>query len=235
MFLFINDIVMVRIYMNFLEYIDNTYSAKLKKFDIDAESEEFSCFIPIEPLNYSTKNKFLIRKQKLSRLFIVVGKQRIYLSDVNIIKTILDLDIDEIRWFIKQLCDLYVSDNNTCSFRINEEEFNSCGIEYFANDKELLLYTDTLININDFIFVINFVLAKDSVWGEMKELNNFRKLTICKYISLIAYYAFESKDAKLFLKAIGYPIENRFPQDNKEISQLFNNENIEKFDISLFV
>lgn len=231
----IDDVVIVRIFMNFLEYIDSIYSMELKKFNIDLECEEFNSFISIEPLNYSTKNKFLIRKQKHSKLFIVVGKQRIYLSDINIIRTILCLSKEDITWFIKQLCNLYIADNNTLSFRINGKEFNGSGIEYFSNDKELMLYTDSIISINDFIFVLNFVLAKDSVWGEMKNLVNFRKLTICKYISLISYYAFGSKDAKCFLKNIGYPIERKYAQDSKEISQLFNNDNIEKFDISLFV
>lgn len=98
-----------------------------------------------------------------------------------------------------------------------------------------MLYTDSIISINDFIFVLNFVLAKDSTWGEMKELTNFRKLTLCKYISLISYYAFSSNDAKNFLESIGYPIDKKYVQDNKELSQLFNNENVEKFDISLFI
>jgi len=221
--------------MNFLEYIDSIYSTELKKFNIDLEREEFNSFIPIEPLNYFTKNIFLIRKQIHSKLFIVVGKQRIYLSDIDIIRTILSLDTEDITWFIKQLCHLYINDNNSHSFKINEKEFNGSGIEYFSNDKEIMLHTDTVISINDFIFVLNFVLAKDSTWGATKELTNFRKLTICKYISLISYYAFGSDDAKFFLKSIGYPVDKKHVKDSKEISQLFNNDNIEKFDISLFI
>ena len=221
--------------MNFLEYIDSIYSTELKNFDIDLEREEFNSFIPIEPLNYSTKNIFLIGKQIHSKLFIVVGKQRIYLSDINIIRTILSLETEDIAWFIEQLCNLYRNDNNAHSFKINEKEFNGSGIEYFSDDKEIMLYTDSVISINDFIFVLNFVLAKDSTWGEMKELTNFRKLTLCKYISLISYYAFSSNDAKNFLESIGYPVDKKYVQDNKELSQLFNNENIEKFDISLFI
>ena len=221
--------------MNFLEYIVSIYSEELKKFDIDLKREEFNSFIPIEPLNYSTKNMFLIRKQIHSKLFIIVGKQRIYLSDLHIIKSILNLDTKDITWFLNQLCNLYINDNNVYSFKINEKEFAGSGIEYFPDDKEIVLYTDSIISINDFIFVLNFVLAKDSTWGEMKELTNFRKLTLCKYISLISYYAFSSNDAKNFLESIGYPIDKKYVQDNKELSQLFNNENVEKFDISLFI
>ena len=226
---------MVRIFMNFLEYIDSLYSEELKKFDVDLGREEFNSFIPIEPLNYSTKNMFMIRKQIHSKLFIVVGKQRIYLSDLHIVKTILSLDTKDITWVFKQLCNLYINDNNAHSFRINGNEFYGSGIEYFSDDKEITLYTDSTISINDFIFVLNFVLAKDSAWGEMKELTNFRKLTLCKYISLISYYALGSNDAKEFLESIGYPVDKKYVQDNKELSQLFNNENIEKFDISLFI
>ena len=40
---------------------------------------------------------------------------------------------------------------------------------------------------------------------------------------------------KNFLENIGYPVDKKYLQDNKEISQLFNNENIKKFDISLFI
>lgn len=226
---------MVRIFMSFLEYIDSIYSEELKNFDIDSESEEFNSYIPIEPCNYCTKNIFLIRKQIHSKLFVVVGKQRIYLSDLHIIKTILSLDTTEITWFFKQLCNLYINDNNANSFKINENEFSGSGIEYFSCDKEITLYTDSAISINDFIFVLNFVLAKDSAWGKMKKLTNFRKLTLCKYIALISYYAFNSNHAKNFLESIGYPVNIKYVQDTKELSQLFNNENIEKFDISLFI
>ena len=143
--------------MNFLEYIDSIYSGELKKFDIDLEREEFNSFIQIEPLNYSTKNMFLIRKQIHSKLFIVVGKQRIYLSDLHIIKTILSLDVKDITWFFNQLCNLYINDNNVHSFKINEKEFAGSGIEYFSDDKEIVLYTDSIISINDFIFVLDAV------------------------------------------------------------------------------
>lgn len=221
--------------MNFLEYIDIIYSTELKNLNINLESEEYSSFIPIKPLAYSTNNVFLIRKQMRSKLLIVVGKQRVYLSDLYIIKTILNLDAKEITWFFKQLCGLYINDNNAHSFKINEKKFKGSGIEYFSDDKEIMLHTDSVISINDFIFVLNFVLAKDSAWGEMKRLSNFRKLTLCKYISLISYYAFNSNDAKNFLENIGYPVDKKYLQDNKEISQLFNNENIKKFDISLFI
>ena len=221
--------------MNFLEHIDNTYDEVRNKFNIDVSNEEFSCFISIEPLDYSTKNKFLIKKQKHSKLFIIIGKQRVYLSDIDIIRTILSLDENDIRWFIKQFCNLYVTDNNSCSFKINGKEFNNSGIEYFSIEKEILLYTDSVISINDFIFIINFVLSKDSLWGEIKELGNFRRLTICKYISLLSYHAFKSESAKLFLKDISYPIKKELLVDSKRISELFNNDNIEKFDISLFV
>lgn len=54
--------------MNFLEHIDNTYNEVRDKLNIDVSNKEFSCFISIEPLDYSTKNKFLIKKQKHSKL-----------------------------------------------------------------------------------------------------------------------------------------------------------------------
>ena len=204
--------------MNFLEHIDNTYNEVRDKLNIDVSNKEFSCFISIEPLDYSTKNKFLIKKQKHSKLFIIKGNQRVYLSDIDI-----------------QFCNLYVTDNNSCSFKIAEKNFSNSGIEYFSAEKDILLYTDSVISINDFIFIINFVLSKDSIWGIMNKLVNFRKLTLCKYISILKYYSFKSESAKEFLKEIGYPVKNATPIDSKSISELFNNDIIEKFDISLFV
>lgn len=223
--------------MNFLEYIDNIYKKEKNKFhDKKIISKEFCCFIPIKPLEYTSNNKFLIKKQKHSKLFIIIGKQRVYLSDIDIIKTILLLSEDDIRWFIDQFCKLYTYDNNACMFKIKGEEFRGSRIEYIYNEtKNILLYTDSEISINDFIFVINFVLSKDSLWGKVNGLDNFRKITICKYISLLKYYAFKSKEAELFLKKIKYPIKNEKPKDTKEISRIFNDDSIKEFDISLFM
>ncbi len=221
--------------MNFLEYIDAVYSETRKNLNISSENDEFSCFIPIKPLRYSTKCEFLIKKQKHSKLFVVIGTQRVYLSDINIIKVVLSLDDDKIRWFIEQFCNLYVKNNDSFLFEVNGKKFKGTGIEFYSEKLDIILHSDSIISVNDFIFIVNFVLSKDSLWGEMKKLSNFRKLTLCKYISLLEYYAFKSKEAETFLKNIGYPINKNVPTDNRNISNLFNNDNIEKFDISLFM
>ena len=68
----------------------------------------------------------------------------------------------------------------------------------------------------------------------MKELQDFSKRTLCKYITLIDYYANANTRSKKFLKDIGYPIDEntQHPIDTSYTKKMFNHT--EMFDISRY-
>jgi hypothetical protein len=216
--------------MNFLEEIDNIYKKEREINDIPQSNGDFSCFIPIEAIDYKTSCEFLIKKQEKAKLLFLVGKQRVYLSDLQIIRTILRMGKEDINWFLQQFISLYKGNYSKIQFKILEKTYEGFGIINYSEEKGLLLFSDSEIDINDFVFLLNFIFSKDKYWGEMNELEDFRKKTLCKYISLIDYYSNKSNHSECFLKSIGYPYYKRYPVDNKK---LFNN--IEEFDISLYV
>lgn len=218
--------------MNFLNKIDLLYNDVRIKYDVPDENTSFGCFIPVIAKDFSPSCEFIIKKQEKSKLLICVGKQRIYLSDQSIIKTILEMNNNDIDWFLKQFVLLYRGVSADVRFEIDSMEFKGYGIEYYYPSKKITLFSDSEIDINDFIFLLNFIFSKDKCWEEENKLENFSKRTLCKYISLVDYYSKQSERSTNFLKSINYPIERRHPVDNKDTKKLFNS--IELFDISLF-
>lgn len=218
--------------MNFLEEIDRIYNKERKDNDIPQNNKNFSCFIPIEEVNYNSSCKFLIKRQEKAKLLFIVGKQRVYLSDIQIIKTILGMEKYDINWFLYQFVLLYNGDYNEIQFIISGKKYEGFGLTNYIGKKELVLFSDSEIDMNDFVFLLNFVFSKDKFWGEMNELEDFRKKTLCKYISLIDYYSNGSKHSECFLQSIGYPYE-KYLVDNMDTKKLF--DRVEEFDISLYL
>jgi len=219
--------------MNLLECIDAINNEVRLENKIPQENTRFSCFIPIEVVNHRSSCNFLIKKQEKAKLLFIVGRQRIHLSDLQIIDTILSMDTDIINWFIKNFVSLYCNDLYKVQFKIDGNIYDGCGIRRFPKKKDLLLFTDSVIDVNDFIVLLNFIFSKDKIWEKMSKIDNFYKRTLCKYISLIDYYSKKSDRSKLFLENIGYPVKKRYPTDSSQIRNLFSQ--IEKFDISLYV
>lgn len=218
--------------MTFLNRIDDIYRISRESFDIQKENTAFSCFIPVEPLDYETTSQFVIKKQEKAKLLLISGKQRVYISDLQIINTILDMGDDDIEWFLKQFVALYAGVMRAVRFAINGETFDGYGMERYPGKKQIILFSDTSVEINDFIFILNFVFSKDKCWEEMIKQEEFSKRTLCKYIALVDYYAKATPRSKDFLKAIEYPVESPHPVDDKRTKNIFNRT--EKFDISLY-
>ncbi|MDY3596894.1 hypothetical protein [Anaerotignum sp.] len=216
--------------MFFLNKIDDIYKKSCELYGI--KNDLFSCFIPIIPLNCKTTCDFLIKKQEKAKIMLLSGTQRVYISDLQIINTILEFDAKIREWFITQLVILYTKPKYNVQFMIENEKYEGSGIDCYPEEMPFNLFSDTLIDINDFIFVMNFIFAKDQCWEKINGIDGFAKRTICKYIALIDYYANKCSRSQLFLKEIGYPYEEEKPIDNKKTKNLFNN--IEKFDISLY-
>ncbi len=219
--------------MNFLDKIDLIHAKYKLQYHINGDDTTFHSFIPITPKSYSPTCVFVIKKQEKSKLLCVFGKQRVYLSDLNIIETILSMKKEEIKWFLDQFIKLFQNLGVEVEFEIEDFIVKGFGIECYPTTRSIALFSDSDMSVNDFIFLINFVFIKDRAWEESKNILNFSKITLCKYISLIDYYGFSSECSKQYLENIGYDISNEKPKDNKYIDGLFND--IEKFDISIYL
>ena len=219
--------------MSFLKKIDTIHNDSQSNFYAEELSETFSSFISVEPVGITLTKQFVVKKQDKSKILIVSEKQRVHLSDYQILSTILQLDQCLIEWFIKAFINLYNKKFKPFKFKIDDEEFQVIGIDYYPEPKEILLFSDTRIDINDFIFVLNFIFSKDYQWEIDKPQKDYSKRTIVKYITLLDYYHKKSERSKEFLEKIGYPTENKELLDVPRTKSMFSQINL--FDISKFL
>ena len=219
--------------MSFLKKVDSLHGNYRNEYPSEEVDEYFNSFIKVEPVDVNLTKEFIIRKQEKSKLLIVSGKQRVHLSDYQILSTILQLDKSLIDWFIQAFIDLYNNKSKTFKFKVEGEEFKGVGIDYYSVPKEILLFSDTKIDINDFIFVLNFIFSKDYQWEQDKPQKDYSKRTIIKYITLLDYYSNMSERSKDFLEKIGYPLENTEFIDVPNTKSMFSQ--IKLFDISKFL
>lgn len=123
--------------MNFLNKIDDKYRTVRETFGIQHENTEFSCFIPVETVGYESSCGFYVKKQEKAKLLLVKGKQRVYISDLQILHTILGMKKDDIDWFLQRFIALYMGKTCQIQFRLDGELFDGCGIENYPSKKEL--------------------------------------------------------------------------------------------------
>lgn len=219
--------------MSFLTRIDELHFEQRKKYNIDKFNNDFSSFLCVEPIDITFNTKFVIKKQEKAKLLLLSGNQRVYLSDDQIISTILNMEKQYIDWFLDSFIKLYMNQYTKFKFKIKNETFEGIGLCYYPNKYDILLFSDTTIDINEFIFLLNFVFSKDRQWEYDKPIEGYSKRTIVKYIALIDYYANKENRSRDFLSSIGYPIsESKFSFIKNE-KKLFSD--LSTFDISKYV
>lgn len=219
--------------MTFLEYIDELYLDACKRFEIPKKPiVTFRWFVPIEPQKWDVVSHFLISKQEKSKLLILDGKQRVYLSDLQVVKTILEMEEEDQKWFLAQFIKLYGGEYTSFFFKIESKIFEGNGMCRYPTKKVIKLFSDSNIDINDFVFLVNFIVNKDICWGEKIKNSDFYRRTLRKYICLTDFYAVNQQRSKPFLESIGYPVDLKEPVDEYKNNASF--KQIEKFDISLY-
>lgn len=220
--------------MLFLQKIDELHQNNRDKYLIPLEDKSFSSFIPVSLSCGEISYSFLIKKQNKSKLLITCGKQRVYLSDIQILKTILTMPDDDISWFISQFVLLCNGEGKPIAINIDGENYFGCGIDLYNTDKTLHLISDSTIEYNEFIMLLNFIFSKDACWGEIDNDPDFRCNTLRKYISIIDYYHNKNDRSKGYLKSIDFPVdveslENLNPMRINKISFLPTGFDISKY------
>ena len=124
--------------MTFLNAIDNIYDRCRENLGIPQENLEFSCYIPIEVVGYEPLCRFVIQKKdKKAKLLLLEGKQRVYISDLHILNTILDMENDDVEWFLQEFVKLYKGQEYQIKFKFDEQIFDGYGIDPYPHTKEL--------------------------------------------------------------------------------------------------
>ena len=178
--------------MSFLQKIDELFEASCLQFSVPLKSDNFHTYIPIEIYNDTHRFQFLIRKGKKSKILILAGQQRVYLTDDQIIRTILSMEDNETEWFLAQFISLYVGNGVQTTLELDKTKFTYTGLPSFPEEKDILLFSDTNIKLSHFCFLLNFIFAKDQCWGKMSNTPNFEKRTFFRIFvtnSLLTSYS----------------------------------------------
>lgn len=114
--------------MSFLQKIDELFEASCLQFSVPLKSDNFHTYIPIEIYNDTHRFQFLIRKGKKSKILILAGQQRVYLTDDQIIRTILSMEDNETEWFLAQFISLYVGNGVQTTLELDKTKFTYTGL-----------------------------------------------------------------------------------------------------------
>ena len=222
--------------MEFLQAIDAIYSERRQEYNVPDNNKDFSCHIPVEVRKGTYSFLFEVRKREKAKLFLLLGKQKLYLSDIQIINIILAMGKDDIDWFLSQFILLYLESGAPFQLVLDDEIYEFHGIEIYPEEKTIYWLSDSEIEYGYFTALLNYIFSKDHCWEEISKTKDFSKKSLCKYISLIDYYHSHSERSKKFLEEIGCPITIKRPKESKEINQAFDDLTcLERFDISLYM
>ena len=142
--------------MPFLQKIDELYGKIRQEYSPTSVGDDFNVFFPIEISDGKNKSSFSIRKGKKAKLLVISGKQRVYLSDYQIINTILSMDREDVQWYLKQFVLLYTGKGHQIVFSLDATDYTYLGIPAFPTDKSLLLFSDINIYSSRFYFLRSF-------------------------------------------------------------------------------
>ena len=209
----------------FLDAIDQYHQQSRYDNEIPETNIVFQSEIPVI---LSAKHKsfnFIIRKRDKSKMYIVSDKQRVFLTDKDIIDTICKMKKDYIIWFLRHFIRVYNGETDSIIMNLLDIDYVLEGIDGLEKDATLTLMSDTTIDISQFCFLITFIIAKDKCWESMKAMDGFGKRTLCKYISIIDHNVFHTEYNEHFLRSLGYGKNKKAFDDLDKIKQ---------FDISAF-
>ncbi|WP_144475472.1 hypothetical protein [Cytobacillus oceanisediminis] len=227
--------------MNLLDDLDKIYK-NVKNSDLFHTNYYHYMDINIKDCN--TNNSFICLKQKKTKFLLIeeVDKIKLYLSDADIIHQISLLDNIIFEVLMESFSQLYKGFGEEFNFTINEQSYKTIGLKFAQEEKHryfnigLETKADFVITFEEFIILINLILAKESFSMQMIENPSFdrSKRQLAKYISLSNFYRDKTNEAhKKFLEEIKYNVElndiflvynNDWKQ--KKIDSKFNNTKV---------
>lgn len=220
---------------NFLVKLDELFDKQFEEEkvnrNIDVERRNYVAYFCYKP-DITTQNTFMIKKSdKKAKLFICSGLQRVYLSDADILKVIAKLEREDQIVIFKALLDLYQCNTDDIVFDIQGEKYPGWGINLELFNKDIVIHTDSEINLRELIALLNFIFSKDRFWEDIGGNKDFRYQTIGKYILLMDYYIFKTGKSNSYLQELGYPLSSlAYSNFHKKYFK-----ELKKLDISIFL
>ena len=195
--------------MSFLKYIDEAYEKSRKTYYVQESNKDYRIYFDLSPIDFKAQIDFLCMKKDRAHILIAKNGIITYLSDADIVYNLSTASIvapDLLRRLVDSFKLLYQGTFSPFGFSLDGSNYSGQGIPYFTDEYAQLkinIHSDVEISANDLVFVLNMIFEKDRL-TDVEFGGDRLKHTLCKYISLSQYYAFESEQAKQYLDSIGY-------------------------------
>ncbi|MBX9179685.1 MAG: hypothetical protein ACLT0R_09280 [Paraclostridium sordellii] len=179
--------------MNFIRYIDDLRNEYVLSMNIN-DYYNFYFYKNIKVVGeYNIENEILVLKRFRAAILIRCKESgiKLYLSDFDIIDIIVNLINEHTQYgmdLISRMEKLISGEGSKIIFMIEdkkeEKEFELNGINFIDENIKINTHADIVININEFILVMNLILEKERVSGD-----EVVEGTLGKYILLSKYYS----------------------------------------------
>ena len=180
--------------MPFYETIKKYYQDCRSKYNIADDNKFFSCHTLLTIRDKKHDFIFELRtseivKENNKKLILPVGlrvdKQRIYLNDSQIINTILKMEDEEINWFLEHFSLLLNGKGEPLYLTVLDKEYLYRGLSIYQKEKNLHLFTDSVIGYNYFSALVSFIFFRDSLRAKNGMNGDFNKEKLCYYLNTI--------------------------------------------------
>lgn len=173
--------------MDYIEYMDNKIKVEKEAIAKVNVRAIFNNIIVEEKINIPEDEKYnyeyVARKQRDTYIILIdkVSGIKIYLSDYEIIECLVFFLENDSYFFEIYKVIMQFLENKGIEYKYSigdDYKFDAIGIECLKSDISYLLKSDTKINLNELIMLINLVIIKEL---KAKDKNK-AKATVLKYI-----------------------------------------------------
>lgn len=215
---------------HFLVCADNARNYFLVQ-DKSRNRNQYHYYLSLETEDYDSTNKVILMKQNFASFLIVHESGiRFYLDDYDIVDMLINMKTEKNKLY-SEFCSKFFSflngDRFLFKFSMDNIDFEYEGIEYFDSLETLTCKADVEININDFVYLINLILAKELMSREANALENI----ICKYFTLTEYYSEACPSARKTLKEMGVTVGKSFSESKEWIARAGRSKFVVDFDV----
>lgn len=183
--------------MFFRQTINDLYNGYRVKYSVPENNIAFSCHVPLSienkvhafPFDFWYHRKRNGNKKLVLSLGFFVGQQRIYLSDQQIIHTILKMDESDINWFFEKLLLLSKGEGESLIIKVDDKVYPYRGFPIYPKKKVVHLFTDSIIGIDYFSALLSFIFFSNSQRANNGHPVDIDEKRLNKYIDIISFFS----------------------------------------------
>lgn len=212
---------------NYIDYLDMLKNDKIKKLKLkypeyEIKSKEFYFYEEIKFSNsVEFKCNFIALKLNDISIMLEIQNIKLYLSDYDIIKVLVGLPSNLRDEILNLLSEFIKNRKENISFFVKDKKFSIKGVKFTDKNELISIYTGYRIHLNDFIGLLNLIMAKENT----SKFYEKAKHTMNKYILFTSLFVNSNESNEELLKKLE---ENNIKKYEKlsDYKKIINNKRI---------